>query len=238
MKAISVSIRWALLGAAISACNILSVAVHAQTPLHITHQYSNVDARSMIGLPMGNHKTIVTKDGQLQWSQWSLVQKGRAVNFGFSEQLDGALGIRMSERHGDETSALVTSGQRLDGMRFPFVITEWKSKSLSVTETAFATTADNRDLDVVEMVVSNHAAEAVTLELRLDGKQRNLPAMASGSQLATRDGKLLAVVEPANRVQTQSTEAHGLTLVQRRQCPRTARSSSGSSCPTSFVQRK
>jgi hypothetical protein len=219
VKAISISTRWALLGATISAFGVLSAGVQGQNPLHITHQYSNVDARSLIGLPMGNHKTIVTKDGQLMWSQWSLAQKGRAVNFGFSEQLDGALGIRMRELHGAETRPLTASAQHLDGMRFPFVITEWKGESLGVQETAFATVAGNRDLDVVEMVVTNRTADAVTMELRLDGKNRNLPAFASGSQLATRDGKLLAVVEPASGVQSESTEAQGLTLVQKRLVP-------------------
>jgi hypothetical protein len=219
VKVISVSIRLALFGAAIFAGNVLGVAAQAQNPLHITHQYSNVDARSMIGLPMGDHKTIVTKDGQLMWSQWSLAQKGRAVNFGFSEQLDGALGIRMGERHGAETEPLVASAQHLDKMRFPFVITDWKGESLSVQETAFATTVGTRGLDVVEMVVSNRGAEPRTLELRLDGKLRNLPAFANGAQLATRDGRLLAVVEPFGGVEEQSTEAHGLTLVQQRQVP-------------------
>jgi hypothetical protein len=69
------------------------------------------------------------------------------------------------------------------------------------------------------MVVSNRGAEPRTLELRLDGKLRNLPAFANGAQLATRDGRLLAVVEPFGGVEEQSTEAHGLTLVQQRQVP-------------------
>jgi hypothetical protein len=177
----------------------------------------------MIGLPMGNHKTIVTKDGQLMWSQWSLAQKGRAVSFGFSEQLDGALGIRMRELHGAETKPLVAAGQRLDERRFPFVITDWQGEALSVRETVFATTVDKQELDVVELIASNRGAEPQTLEVLLDGKQRNLPAFARGSQLATRDGKLLAVVEPSSGVARQSTETEGLTLVEQRQVP--ARSS-------------
>ena len=59
----------------------------------------------MIGLPMGSHKTIVTQDGQLQWSQWSLANKGRAVLFGFSDQMDGALGIQLSEMRRDRRKA-------------------------------------------------------------------------------------------------------------------------------------
>ncbi len=171
---------------------------------------------------MGNHKTIVTKDGQLKWSQWSLAQKGRAVNFGFSEQLDGALGIRMQELHGATSTPLVAAGQHLDQMRFPFVITDWKGETLSAQETAFATTAGNRDLDVVEMIVSNRQEpkqRPLGSGYASTSKQRNLPAFANGAQLATHDGRLLAVVEPASGVERQSTEADGLALVQQRKVP-------------------
>ena len=219
MKAISAEFHALLFCFTIAVLSVPGLEVQGQNSLHITHQFSNVDARSMIGLPMGNHKTIVTKDGQLMWSQWSLAQKGRAVTFGFSEQLDGALGIRMQELHGTTSNPLVAGDQHLDQMRFPFVVTDWKGKTLSVQETAFATTDGTQDLDVVEMIVSNGGGEAETLELRLDGKQRNLPAFAHGAQLATHDGKLLAVVEPASGVERQSTEAGGLTLVQQRQVP-------------------
>ena len=129
----------------------------------------------MIGLPMGSHKTIVTKDGQLQWSQWSLKQKGRAVGFGFSEQLDGALGLRMSEL-GAAAKPLAATGQRLVADRFPFVMTDWKAADLSVEETAFSIEKDQQGFDILRMTATNSAAEPRTLELRLDGRQRNLPA--------------------------------------------------------------
>jgi hypothetical protein len=187
--------------------------------LHITHDFANVDARSMIGLPMGNHKTIVTKDGQLRWSQWSLAQKGRAVLFGFSEQFDGALGIQLREMHGSAGEALVASGQHLDQMHFPFVVTEWQGRSLSVQETGFAVATDSQGLDVVQLSVSNRTGELQTLELRLEGKQRNLPAFVNGSKLATHDSKLLAVVEPSEGVSQQSSEAGDMVLVQQRAVP-------------------
>jgi hypothetical protein len=99
------------------------------------------------------------------------------------------------------------------------VITDWQGEALSAQETAFATTAGTQDLDVIEMIVSNRGAEPQTLELRLDGKQRNLPAFASGSQLATHDGRLLAQVEPATGVERQSPGSGDLTLVQLRVVP-------------------
>ena len=203
----------------------LALPAAAQNNFHITHQYANKDARSMIGLPMGSHKTIVTKDGQLQWSQWSLKQKGRAVGFGFSEQLDGALGLRMSEL-GASAKQLAATGQRLIDDRFPFVITDWKGSAaaLSVEETAFSVEQDKIDqdqqgYDILRMTVTNSAAEPRTLELRLDGRQRNLPARAEGAHLATGDGFLLASVEPDAGAEILPAEAHGRTLVERRTVP-------------------
>ena len=193
------------------------------TPLHITHQYADLDARSMIGLPMGSHKTIVTQDGQLQWSQWSLARKGRAVLFGFSDQLDGALGIRLSEIASGGAKPLHAAGQHLVDNRYPFVVTEWKGDALSAEETAFATTAAGLDLDVVEIIVTNSSSAPRSLELRLDGKQRNLPAFAAGNTLSTHDGNLLALVgldsaESENGVQLRS-EKDGLELVEERVVP-------------------
>ncbi|WP_420238777.1 hypothetical protein ACOBR2_04030 [Telmatobacter bradus] len=193
--------------------------MQAEDALHITHQYANRDARSMIGLPLGSHKTIVTKDGQLQWSQWSLKQKGRAVTFGFSEQLDGALGLRLREVSGGRNTDLVAGEQRLDAMRYPFVLTEWKGGSLQVEETAFAALQGEQGLDVVQLTVTNASEAQRTLELRLDGKQRNLPAFVSGAHLATRDGQLLATVLPQSGVEVRPSEAEGLMLVERRVVP-------------------
>jgi hypothetical protein len=186
--------------------------------VHITHQYADVDAQSMIGLPMGSHKTIVTKDGQLEWSQWSLARKGRAVLFGFSNQLDGGLGIRLRELGGRESTPLVAAGQHLDHMRFPFVVTEWQGGKLSAEETAFASAAGD-GLDIVLFSIANDDDQPRTLELQLNGKQRNLPAFASGSRLATRDGNILAIVEPETGIAKETTADSGLTLVEQRTVP-------------------
>src|ERR1039457_4578468 len=50
-------------------------AASAADPFAITHQFANRNAHSLIGLPMGSHKTLVEKDGSLRWSQWSLKRK-------------------------------------------------------------------------------------------------------------------------------------------------------------------
>src|SRR5580704_18060615 len=61
--------------------------------LGIDHRYTNSDAQSLIGLPLGSHKTTVEKNGSLRWSQWSLKRKPLDVPIGFSSQMDGALAI-------------------------------------------------------------------------------------------------------------------------------------------------
>ena len=218
MKESSVAAQIALIGAALLAHCARVGAAPQNDSIHITHQYADVDAQSMIGLPMGSHKTIVTMDGQLKWSQWSLARKGRAVLFGFSDQLDGGLGIRMSESDGSESIPLVAAGQHLDQERFPFVVTEWTGGKLRAEETAFASAA-GQGLDVILFSVTNRDTRPGTLELRLNGKQRNLPAFAGGSRLATRDGNLLAVVEPQDNDTQESIADGGLTLVERRTVP-------------------
>ncbi len=60
----------------------------------IDHRYTNTDAQSLIGLPMGSHKTIVDKQGDLKWSQWSLKRKPLDTPIGFSDQMDGELAIQ------------------------------------------------------------------------------------------------------------------------------------------------
>jgi len=213
------AIRLTTAGLTFAVCGGVAAAAQGNQPLHIAHRYADLDARSMIGLPMGNHKTIVTQDGQLQWSQWSLARKGRAVLFGFSDQLDGALGIRLSELSAAGEKPLVATGQHLVENRFPFPVTEWKGDKLNAEEIAFAASADGSDLDVVEISATNPSGEPRTLELRLDGKQRNLPAFANRHQLSTRDGNLLAVVEPEAGVQKETAAADAMTLEQQRIVP-------------------
>jgi len=61
----------------------------ARDRIHITHAYANTNPQSLIGLPMGSHKTIVDTRGNLHWSQWSLKRRGLDVPFGFSAQMAG-----------------------------------------------------------------------------------------------------------------------------------------------------
>src|SRR5579884_3096458 len=45
---------------------LVSVPGEGHVAIHITHQYANLNAQSLIGLPMGSHKTIVDKEGDLR----------------------------------------------------------------------------------------------------------------------------------------------------------------------------
>jgi hypothetical protein len=192
---------------------LLTLPAFSQTPpLHITHQYANVDAQSLIGLPMGDHKTIVDKSGSLHWSQWSLARKGLAVTFGFSQQLDGELGIELLAG----SSPLAVSGQDLDQGHFPFVVTHLASGDLTVAETAFPVQIGATGMDVVLVRATNAGSNPIDLTLRLSGKLRNLPAHVSGSALATHEGLVLAATAPG----APATASHdSLMLNQQRSVP-------------------
>jgi hypothetical protein len=195
-------------------------AARAQTSFHITHQYENVDAQSLIGLPMGDHKTIVDKSGNLEWSQWSLARKGLAVTFGFSQQLDGELGIRLlSGSPGAQATPLSVITQDLDQGHFPFVVTHLQGMGLTVTETAFPVQVGAAGMDVVLVQASNTADAPADLTLEVSGKLRNLPAHVHRSSLATNEGLLLAAVAPEVPPPDESSANGALLLIQHRRVP-------------------
>src|SRR5580692_10798529 len=106
-------------------CLVLGAASWAQSSLGIDHRYTNSDAQSLIGLPMGSHKTTVEKNGWLRWSQWSLKRKPLDVPIGFSSQMDGALAI---EPFVDANGTLLTlkpTAQTLYQRRYPFIVSKF-----------------------------------------------------------------------------------------------------------------
>ena len=70
-----------------------TLTLSAAAQVTIDHHWANTDAQSLIGLAMGSHKTIVDKQGNLKWSQWSLKRKPLDTPIGFSMQMDGELAI-------------------------------------------------------------------------------------------------------------------------------------------------
>jgi len=185
----------------------------AAEQLAITHEFANRNAHSLIGLPMGSHKTLVEKDGALRWSQWSLKRKPLDSPFGFSDQLDGALDIRTLRIDGDRETPLQPGPQSLYRGRYPFVVTQWTAGDVALEELVFAAEAGTQGLDVVRLQVANRSGATLTLETRLSGKHYNLPGHARQNTLVTRDGYEIVLVQPA--AATCVPKTNGLTLACR-----------------------
>jgi len=190
----------------------------ARSKVHITHEYANVNAQSLIGLPMGSEKTIIDKEGNLRWSQWSIRHREPEVPFGVSQQMDGTLdiGLALVSTTGTPTP-LKAASQQLYKSRFPFVVTHLESAGLTAEEVAFPTKVQENGLDVVRVTFINAGTTDVTVEARLSGKTRNYPAFAEGATLATRNGRLVVLAEadaPDFRAET-----NGLVLVYRAVVP-------------------
>jgi hypothetical protein len=185
----------------------------ARDRIHITHAYANTNAQSLIGLPMGDHKTIVDMEGNLRWSQWSLKRRGLDVPFGFSAQMDGTLAIQVLSAG----SPLEVTGQNLYLNRFPFVVTHLAGAGLEAEELAFSTETAGHGLDVVRVRLKNTEPSTACIEIRLSGKRHNLPAFAVGATLATRDGHLVALAQA--QTGTFSTMKQSLLLDYKTDAP-------------------
>jgi len=197
-----------------------------QDEIKIDHRYTNSDAQSLIGLPMGSHKTTVEKSGSLKWSQWSLKRKPLDVPIGFSSQMDGALAIQPFAVTGGSETALKMDSQTLYRGRYPFIVTKLSDGELRLEELAFSAdpeadvsvlpTANSgaKGLDVIRLTFTNEGMSAASFVLRLSGRERNLPGRANGSALITGAGEDVALVSDAGGA-TVTPEDGGLTLALR-----------------------
>jgi len=186
----------------------------------IDHRYTNTDAQSLIGLPMGSHKTIVDKQGDLKWSQWSLKRKPLDTPIGFSDQMDGELAIQAFAG----ADPLKVTNQQLYRGRYPFIVSSSHSGSLTLEELAFAVDPDARPgeiptahsgakaFDVVRLTIGNDGNSAADVAIKLSGRERNLPGHVVGHMLENGAGEDVAlVVETAGAA--IAAEDNGLTLV-------------------------
>lgn len=192
----------------------------------IDHRYSNTDAQSLIGLPMGSHKTIVDKQGDLKWSQWSLKRKPLDTPIGFSSQMDGELAIQAFA--GDDP--LNVTSQRLYRGRYPFILSSARAGSVALEELAFAADPDAkpgeiptarsgaRGMDVVRLTFSNHGASAAEVTLKLSGRERNLPGHVVGTMLENGAGEDVVLVHDTAGA-AAAAEDNGLTLALRLSIP-------------------
>jgi hypothetical protein len=189
--------------------------------LGIDHRYTNTDAQSLIGLPLGSHKTTVEKNGSLKWSQWSLKRRELDSPIGFSAQMDGDLAI---EPFVEET-AMKSGAQTLYKARYPFVVTEFAGGNVKLEELAFSADPDAdvtrmptaesgaKGLDVVRLVFTNDGTAPKRIVLKLSGRERNLPGHVEGAALITHAGEDVALVSDTG-VQLTSEDS-GLTLAVR-----------------------
>jgi hypothetical protein len=214
----------------------LSAPIFAQgrKSLHITHQYTNINAQSLIGLPMGSHKTIVDKLGNLHWSEWSLVRRGLDVPFGFSAQLDGALQLVPYCPSGCNEPNVMPQQELYRG-RFPFVVTHYGRGGLTAEELAFAARSGRLGMDIVRLRFVNRGDHAAKVGVAMSGKRDNLPGFVRGSMLVTQDGHLVALL--CSKGGSFSVEDHGLLLVYGASVPAHAAVTLGVLRPYDFMAR-
>ena len=184
----------------LAAIVVCSTALLHAARVHITHEFTNTNAQSLIGLPVGSHKTIVDKDGNLHWSQWSLKHRPPDVTFGFSDQLDGALVIQTSVIvAGSPPAALKTTSQSLYRGRYPFILTRSSAQHVEMEQLAFAAEAGKHNLDVVRIECTNAGSQPAAVNIQLSGKWRNLPAYVDGNALVTRNGYVVVIAPDGPR---------------------------------------
>jgi hypothetical protein len=206
--------------AAVLALTLGAAALPAQ--VEIDHRYANSDAQSLIGLPMGSHKTIVDKQGDLKWSQWSLKRKPLDTPIGFSDQMDGELAIQAFAG----ADPLTVASQQLYRGRYPFVVSTAHQGDMALEELAFAVDPEakpgemptaasgTKGLDVVRLSFRNDGAAAASIVLKLSGRERNLPGHVVGSMLENGAGEDVALVTDAAGAAVAPTD-NGLTLEMR-----------------------
>lgn len=205
-------------------------AALAAAQVTIDHRWSNTDAQSLIGLPMGSHKTIIDKQGDLRWSQWSLKRRPVASPIGFSAQMDGELAIQPFAGPPSNVASLTADSQKLYLGRYPFVVTSLHGGDLALEELAFAVdpdakpgvlpnaTSGARGMDVVRLTFRNNGASSTDALLKLSGRERNLPGHVTGHDLITRAGEDVALVAD-DAAAAISSEANGLELDLRVSVP-------------------
>ena len=209
-----------------SMCLIAAGLAAARAQVTIDHRWTNTDAQSLIGLPMGSHKTIVDKNGNLKWSQWSLKRKPLDTPIGFSSQMDGELAV---EAFAGPTP-MVVSRQELYQGRYPFVVSHLAGGGLRLEELAFAVDPDSKPgtlpdkssgakgLDMLRLTFRNNGAAPIEAKLQLSGKARNLPGHVEGASLITHGDEDVVLLAESIGAAISSEDA-GLTLALRLSIP-------------------
>ncbi len=189
--------------------------MQAQDPIHITHSYANTNAQSLIGLPTGSYKTVIDMKGDLLWSHWNLKNKPLDSPFGFSSQMDGELGIQVLDDSQSKPAPFQVEGQSLYRGRYPFVVTRLHANDVRMEELAFASSTGKQAVDMVRLRCTNPGKTPAQIELRLSGKQDNLPGHVEKNALVTDNGReIVSVVvdKVADKPFALDVADHGLSL--------------------------
>lgn len=189
--------------------------MQAQNPIHITHAYTNTNAQSLIGLPMGSYKTVIDMKGNLLWSHWNLKNKPLDSPFGFSSQMDGELGIEVVDDSQSKPAPFQVEGQSLYRGRYPFVVTRLHADDVRMEELAFASRTGKQAVDVVRLRCTNSGKTSAQIEVRLSGKQDNLPGHVEKNALVTANGHEIVSFDADKGVDRRFTfdaADHGLSL--------------------------
>ncbi len=198
---------------------LLAPIAQTQNQIHIDHRFSNTDAQSLIGLPLGSHKTTVDKQGNLKWSQWSLKRRPLDTPIGFSSQMDGELAINASA----DQQPFTMQSQTLYHERYPFIVSRLAAGSMSLEELTFAAdpdaapgvlpqaTSGTHGLDMVRLTFTNGQSRSAHVALKLSGRERTLPGHVHGAALITNDGEDVALLTDVVGASITSQD-HGLSL--------------------------
>jgi GH15 family glucan-1,4-alpha-glucosidase len=227
----STPIPYLLLATAIA---LSSTQVRAESPILIDHRYTNTDAQSLIGLPLGSHKTIVDKSGNLKWSQWSLKRKPLDTPIGFSSQMDGELAIQPFA--GSDNAPLKMQSQALYQGRYPFIVTKFSTGDVALEELAFAVDPDQdpaklptaksgtHALDVVRLIFTNNGATSTSVLFKLSCRTRNLPGHASATGLFTKSGENVVLIDNPDAFKTEPEDASLTLALSTSIAPRSSKS--------------
>ena len=212
------------------ACLVFLTCATLSAQVIIDHRYSNTDAQSLIGLPMGSHKTIVDKQGNLKWSQWSLKRKPVDTPIGFSSQMDGELAIQSFS--GKEQ--LSVTGQKLYGGRYPFIVSSAHFRRRCTGGACLRGRPGGQTFREIPNATSGakgfRCCSALQLPqrygsdawpgilLKLSGRERNLPGHVVGPMLENGAGEDVAMVTESAGA-TINAEDNGLTLALRLSLP-------------------
>ena len=137
---------------------MVGAAASAQTALHLTHEYANVDAQSLMACPWGS------QDDRRPRRQSEVVAmepgaQGQGCPIGFSAQMDAESGHRDYRGSWSAQRLSKSPGRACIRAAIPSLSRVSRCSSLTAEETAFAVVDHGTPMDVVWIEVKNPRGE-------------------------------------------------------------------------------